>query len=254
MKENLILKKFIKEPVNGTFNLLEEISFFGAKIMDIEDNISITDHSVQYFQSWYQVTDPNDSIQQELAKSNGYQFYELNLFEEDLFILDTVALKFDNHTITKMQQNDLDNKYNTRWEIVVDIKTILREYLFAKIKEQRTFKSLKYSNFMNNNINESIRQYINLNLLDRYKFDGVDLYINYIDIKNNSVYNNLTLKQYDPVYDSSIELPENLVANANVQINNYIDPISTVRITYFQTMPSTNYKFEYYFNIKYQKI
>jgi hypothetical protein len=254
MKENLILKKFVKEPVNGTFNLLEEISFFSAKIMDIEDDISITDLSVQYFQEWYQVTDPNDPVQQELSKNNGYQFYELNLFEEDLFILDTVALKFDHHTITKMQQNDLDNKYNTRWEIIVDIKSILREYLFAKIKEQRTFKSLKYSNFMNNNINESIRQYINLNLLDRYKFNGVDLYINYIDIKNNSVYNNLTLKQYDPVYDSSIELPENLVANANVQINNYIDPISTVRITYFQTMPSTNYKFEYYFNIKYQKI
>lgn len=254
MKENLILKQFTKENVNGTFNLLEEETFFGSKVMEIEDDIIINDKSVQYFQYFYTPITSDDVTGQTLAKNNGYQYFELSQFVEDLFILDVVDLKLNNHTIIKTQQNEIDEKNNTKWLINIDIKNTLKEYLFSKIKERRTFKSLKYTNFLNNNINESVYNYIIQNLLDRYEFNYIDFYIKYTNITSNTIYSNLTLKQYDPQFDSSIELLDNRVTNVNVEINNYIDSLAPVKINYFQTKPSTEYKFDYYFNIHFRKI
>lgn len=254
MKENLILKKFKKELVHGTFNLLEEETFFGSKIMELEDDVIIDDKSVQYFQKYYIVDDPNDATGQTLAKNNGYQYYNLNSFDETFFLLDTVELKFQNHTITKAQQSTIDEKNNTKWIINVDIKTILREYLFARIKERRTFNSITYEELMNNDINNSIYDYITTNLLDRFSFDYVDFYVKYVDIKNNTIWSNLTLKQFDPQYRSDIELEENRNTSVNVEINNYIDPLANLTINYNQTKSSSDYKFDYYFNIYYKKI
>jgi len=254
MKETLILKKFVKENVNGTFNLLEENSFFGSKIMELEDEVIVDDKSIQYFQYYYTSTDPNDTTGQTLMKNNGYQYYNLNSMYETFFILDSVDLKYQNHTIRKATQTTRDEKYNTKWFIDVDIKQILRNYLFAKIKERRTFKCITYDKFINNDINTSIYNYIDLNLLDRFAFDYIDFYIKYIDIKNNTIWSNSTLKQFDPQFRSDIELVANKNTSANVEISNFIDPLANLKINYFQTKPSTDYKFDYYFNIYFKKI
>jgi len=254
MKENLILKKYKKETVNGTFNLLEEETFFGSKVMEIEDDIIIDDKSVQYFQYYYNVLSPNDATGQTLAKNNGYQYFDIDQFQETFFLLDVVDLKLNNHTITKNQQTEIDEKNNTKWVIYIDIKTILKEYLFAKIKERRTFKSLIYTHFMNNNINQSIYNYIDLNLLDRYKFNYLEFYVKYTDIKNNTIYSNSVLKKFDPLFKSDIENVANKNTSVNVEINNFIDPLAPVKINYSQTKTSTDYKFDYYFNIYFKKI
>jgi len=253
MKENLILKKYKKETVNGTFNLLEDESFFSSKIMDIEDNIIIDDKSIQYFQYFINV-DSTDSTGKTLAKNNGYQYNAVDKFKESFFLLDVVELKLINHTISEAQQKDIDRKNNTKWKISINIKNILREYLFAKIKERRTFKSLNYKNFLNNDINNSIYEYINLNILDRYKFDNIIFYSKYTDIKNNTVFSNTILKQFDPKFKSDIELIENKNNDVNIDISNFIDPLANVNIDYFQTKPSSDYKFDYYFNIYFKKI
>lgn len=262
MKDNLQLKKFITESVNGTFNLLEESTFFGSKIMDIEDDIVINDNSIQYFQYYYEITDEliNSAKTEErqvildLAKNNGYQYYTVNEYEETLFIMDIVSLKDEYHTITKIEQSDIDDKLNTKWQINIKIKDILKEYLFAKIKESRTFKSLKFTNFQNNSINNSIYKYIELNLYDRYKFEKVDFFVKYINLKDNTVYNNLTLRQYDPKYNSDIESSEFKVTNINIETNNYLDLLADINLNYSQVKPSTDYKFDYYFNLYYKKI
>lgn len=253
MKDNLQLKKFVTENINGTFNLLEESTIFGSKVMDIEDDIYINDKSIQYFQYFHEITSTGIT-EQELAKNNGYQFYNFNQYEEDLYIMDVVALKDTYHTISKLQQSEIDNKLNTKWKITIKIKDILKEYLFAKIKEYRTFKALSYINFQNNNINDSIYNYININLLDRYKFDRLDLFINYINIKDNTIYSNLILKQYDPKYNSAIELPGFKVTNINLETSNYLDLLADININYSQIKPSSDFKFDYYFNIYYKKI
>ena len=242
MKDNLQLKKFKTEPVQGVYNIVEEKTFFCSKVMDIEDIVTISNSSVQY----YQINKPDDT-------SFGYQYYIQN-FSEELNILDIIKLKLNNHNISLLQQSIIDEENNTKWKLQIYAKTVLTEYLFAKIKEARTFKSMKYSNFINKNINKSIYDYITMNLLDRYAFKTADLYIYYIDIKDNNLYSNLTIKQYDPQFNSSIELPINLIKNINISQIDALDSLSDVIIEYSQIKPSTDYKFDYYFNLYFEKI
>jgi len=254
MKDNLILKKFKTENVNGTFNLLEEETIFGSKVMDIEDNIFINDEGIKYYQYYYNIIDPNDLSGQTLAKNNGYQFFDVDVYNETFNILDLVELKYNNHTIIQSQQTDVDKKNNTKWIIDINARKILREYLFAKIKERRTFRSLRYTNFLNNDINKSIYDYIDMNINDRYAFNYIEFFVKYTDIKNNTIYSNTTLKQFDPTFANYIESVENKNTSVNVEVSNLIDPLSNIKINYFQTKPSTNYKFDYYFNIYFKKI
>jgi hypothetical protein len=253
MKDDLMLKKFKKENVNGTFNLKDLTTFFNSKLIDIEDNILINDFGVQYFQL-FETSENIEIINNLENKNNGYQYYNLDTNIETLFILDLVDLKYNNHSIIKTQQEEIDEINNTRWQININIKNILKEYLFAKIKEMRCFKVFSYENFQNNNINESIYKYIEYNLLDRYKFVKIDLFIKYININENTVYSNMTLKQYDPMYNSSIETNENKIKNISLVTNNFIDYLSDITINYYQTKPSSDYKFDYYFNVYYEKI
>jgi len=247
MKDSLQLKKFKTENINGTFNIKEEKSFFGTKLMDIEDELYLTDKSIQYLEVYKSGTTLE-------TKNNGYQYSEINLFEEKLFLMDIVTLKYDNHTIKKSLQLKIEEEENTRWEIDIDIKQILIDYLFAKIKKARTFKSLSFENFSNKNINKSIKSYIFENIIDRYEFVSIDLFIKYIDIENNHIYETSAIKQYDPLFNQSIGLPEYKISNSNIELDIYLDKLAPIKVNYFQTKSSLQYKFDYYFNLKYRKI
>jgi len=247
MKDSLMLKKYQIEDVSGLYNLKEEKSFFGTKIMDIDDNISITDKSIQYYEI-REIGTPEDEL------NNGYQYFKLNDILEKITILDVVNIKYENHIISKSLQDSDIEKNNTKWEIKIDIKNILRQYLFGKIKEMRTFKSLSYDLFSNNNINSSIYEYIEMNILDRYELDKIELYVKYINIKDNVVYSNIVFKQYDPLFNQSIELEENLVRNTNLTLDLYLDKLAPITINYSQVKSSSEYKFDYYYNLYFKKI
>ena len=255
MKDTLMLKKYNNQTINGTYNLFEERSFFGSKMMEIEDDININNTSIQYYQYFIDTSIFTGSTFLELAKNNGFQYYILNKNLETFFIDDLVQLKLDYHTISKFQQNDIDLKNNTKWQINIDVSDILKYYLFYNIKSSRTFKGLKYTNFINQNINNSILEYITNNVLNRYKFDSIDLYVQYSQINLSSdIYNYRTLLQYNPVFDSSVELTENKVNNVSIPQDNNIDQLSNVILIYNQIKPSTQWTFSYYFNIHYKKI
>jgi len=255
MKDDLILKKYNTTPINGTYNLLEEKTFFGSKMMEVEDEISINNKTIQYYQYYIDTIIYTGTTYLDNAKNNGFQNYIFNKSIETLFVQDLVQLKLDNHSIIKYQQNDIDLKNNTRWQITINIKNILQQYLFYKIKESRTFKGLKYTNFLNQNINQSILDYINLNVVDRYKFDTIDFYVQYYKINQDStIYNFNSLLQYEPIFDSSVELPENIITNTNVQQGDAVNQLSNINLIYAQIKPSTEWKFDYYFNIHYKKI
>ena len=247
MKDSLMLKKYKVESVSGSYNLTEEKTFFGTKIMDIEDSISITDKSIQYYE-----LDIVGTLLEEA--NNGYQYQELNKTIEIVRIFDVVDIKNNNHKIKKTLQDVQSEINNTHWEITIDIKSILRQYLFGKIKEMRTFKSMMNTTFINKNINNSIYNYIDKNILDRYELDKIELYVKYIDIKNNVIYSNLAIKQYDPLFNQSIELDKYLVRNTNLKLDLYLDKLAPIIVDYYQTKSSSEYKFDYYYNIFFKKI
>ena len=51
MRRNYISPEFNYVPVYGTLNMEEESSYFGSKMLEIEDSINIGNESVVYYQN-----------------------------------------------------------------------------------------------------------------------------------------------------------------------------------------------------------
>ena len=51
MRRSYISPEFKYDKVFGTYNMLEQSSFFGSKMLEIEDTISISNQSILYYQT-----------------------------------------------------------------------------------------------------------------------------------------------------------------------------------------------------------
>lgn len=241
MKSDLMLNKFDKIPVAGTNSVKEFRNYFGSKMVEIEDSIIIDDISIQY------------SEIQEDGNNNGFQDYVVNNMEI-IKIINLTDMKKLYSSIELLPQSSVDLENNTRWVIKINAKKILQEYLFLKLKENRTFKCVYYKDLYGYDVNTFIRYYIDENILNRYKFDRVDLYVNYINVATyNDVFGDVSLK-YNPIMNKNIAVSDNLVKNVNLQQISNIIYLDELKIAYNQIKKSTEYKFDYYFNIHYTKI
>lgn len=238
MKSDLIISRYKTECVIGTKSSFDARTFFGSKMIDIEDNISIDDSSIQYSE----VSGADDK------REDGYQYYIDADEVEKYFLIDLNTIKINNYSITLSSQHDIELKTITKWNINIKWKNILVDYIFLKLKEARTFKAIKYSDVLNENINIYIKSYITDNLLSRYNFESIDFYIKYVDLENGNEHTtpNLSL---NPVYDATIKSVENKIQNLNnVVFSDYLD------ISYNQTESSKNKTFHYYFELNMVKI
>jgi hypothetical protein len=240
MKNNLILKKFSTNSVPGTMNQKELRTFFGGKIIYSEDNIYINNDSINFSQV---VSDVN----------NGYQYYDVSLVKnkEVNYYENLTDLKANNQSISLFSQNSASLNNNTKWEITINGSTILKDYLFFKIKEQRVFKNINSDEVYSNDINNAIYEYINANIFGRYRLNKIDFYVNYYDIKTQSIQDNIYL-QYNPNFDVNVYKSENL---SNMNIAGF-DPykFDLITIQYSQSKPSNQYSFNYYFDLNFTKI
>ena len=50
MRRNYISPEFLNNKIYGTYNMIEESNFFGSKMMDIEDMITIDTQDIIYYQ------------------------------------------------------------------------------------------------------------------------------------------------------------------------------------------------------------
>jgi hypothetical protein len=121
---------------------------------------------------------------------------------------------------------------------------ILRNYIFHKIKQVRTFKGIKNSDTYSKSVNDSIYAYIDNNIIKRYELNKVNLYLEY---KSLTEINNL--KRYEVNYNSNIE--KVLFTKYRSEFNS---DKSIVKIYFRQEKLSTDFTFEYYFDILYNKI
>jgi len=229
MRRTYISPEYQNRAVYGTLNMVEESTFFGAKMLEVEDTISIDNQDIIYYQ-----------------KLNGEQLD----FSVESSLSSTVysssTNKLDNHTLiidTTQPKYQLDN--NTRWILTIDLKTILTEYLYATLKKYRTFEGVKNEMTMFNDINVGIRNYIQFNVLNRYKLKNVEIYVRYQDLRDQS------LLRYKNKWDNTIINPTyNLT---KFQTETEFDD-SSIKITFNQEKPSNTYSMDYYFNILFEKI
>lgn len=229
MRRNYISPEFIYKKVNGTFNTLEQSSFFGSKMLNIADNIAIKNDNVIYYQ--------NSNFEQIDINS------ERNISQ---VIYDSVVDKKKNHKITiDDSQTEIERNGNAKWILDIQLRAILRNSIFATLKKFRTFEGVLNNMTINNSVDSAISDYIDKNILPRYKFSKIELFYKEIDL--------LTIGglKYNNQFDDSIESGSTLITAFETNTDsNDID----LRLKFSQQKSADYYAFRYYYNLYFDKI
>lgn len=224
MRRSYISPEFSKTNVFGSFNSFEESNFFGSKMLEIEDIIEIKDQNIIYYQN-----SKNEQIDINVESTQNSTIYSS---------FDTKQL---NHKLIIDESQPIDQKKKkTRWLIDIDINNILTEFIFANIKKERTFQSLTNDMVVSKDVNVYIRNYIQNNVLDRYRLIGIDLFIDYLDINSNgnlrykNIFDKRTFNRFDKF-------------RLETKTNN-------ITLTFDQEKDSDQFSFKYFFNLRFEKI
>lgn len=229
MRRTYISPEFIYQKVNGTFNMQEHSSFFGSKMIEIDDEIVIKNDNI----IWHQLP---SGEQLNANTENGLPDSSY----------DAVISKKNNHSLEiDISQSDFDKDNNTKWILDIEIRIILRDYIFALMKKFRTFNGVSNNMTTNNNVNAAIISYIDNNILNRYKFKKVEFFLQPFDL--------LTVGglMYDNKFDMSIESKNTLFT----KIQTITDPNDVdVKLIFNQDANANRFSFNYYFNLFFEKL
>lgn len=241
MRRTYISPEYDYSRIYGTFNMKEESSIFGSKMLEIDDTIIIDDQSLVYFQS-------STKEQLDLTIESSLTPISYSSSED----------KRVNHTLViDPSQSASQRDSNTQYILTIDLKTILSNYIFATLKRWRTFEGVRNDMTKNGDIDFAMREYILKNVIDRYKLNGVELYLKYIDIQSQNIlkFDNLWAG-YSNEYRTS-SLPAD-IGTSQYQLKKFqsqteFDYSSTV-ITFSQEKKSSEFCFDYFFKLFYEKI
>lgn len=265
MRRNYISPEFKYSKENGTFNMIEERSFMGSKMLEIEDSIIIDNRDIIYYQ-----------------KSNGEQ---VSLSQEKLLppvIYSMTKQKKSNHLLViDEHQTEFEKLNNTKWILEINIGDLLRNYIFSQLKSSRVFENVLNSNTRKNNTNQAIYDYVEQNVLDKYRFEKIDLYLKYNSLLEPGNFQStnipIELLESDKLASGTSPTgddidPSFLVSNGNVYMEstyvsgspkiNIEDKIQSdlsynqdkLIIKFKQSKKRSEYNFNYYFNIIFKKI
>lgn len=230
MRRTYISPEFEYVPVYGTLNMREESSFFGSKMLEILDSIEITNENIIYYQN-----------------ANGEQLDESVELALPQVVYDTVSDKQANHTLTiDDSQTETQKNGNAKWILDINIRSVLRNYIFANLKKFRTFDSVQNLMVRDKNVNSAITNYIDNNILDRYKFERIELFYKPVDLLS------VGGLKFKNTYDVNIEIVPNTIYS---KIQTETDPeYIDMRVIFFQDSPASQYSFKYYFNLYFEKL
>jgi hypothetical protein len=229
MRRNYISPEFEYTKVHGTLNMIEESSYFGSKMLEIEDTITVGSKSIIYYQ-----------------KESREQLDYASESKLSPVLFDIVSYKLDSQRITlDISQSASQKNDKTKWILNISLKDILVNYIFGILKEYRTFEGVANHMTSYNDVDVAIKNYINNNVLNRYKFKSIDLYLQYKDLKGQNVlkYNNL-FSQLAETNGSKLNKIE--------AFTDYNQTLLEVRFS--QEKSSSEYSFDYYFNLNFEKI
>jgi hypothetical protein len=215
--------------IYGTFNMVEESNFFAAKMLEVEDSIYVSNQNIIYYQK-----STGEQIDLAIESSLPTQVY-------------SASDNMKSHQILTLDDSQLDyqKESNTKWILNIDLRDILSDYLFAIMKRYRTFEGISNPLTRTNDVNTAIREYISNNVTNRYKLSRLDLYVSYTDLRSQNVL------RYKNNWKSTIVSDSNLLKKKQMDVA--FDE-STLKLLFTQEKPSSQYNFDYYFNILFEKI
>ena len=99
--------------IYGTFNMVEESNFFGAKMLEVEDSIYVSNQNIIYYQR-----PTGEQIDLAIESSLPTQVYSAsdNMKSHQKLTLDDAQL-------------DYQKESNTKWILNIDLRDILSDYL-----------------------------------------------------------------------------------------------------------------------------
>lgn len=229
MRRDYISPEFTKNYVFGTYNMAEQSTFFGAKMLEIEDKITVATENFVWFQ-----------------RSNGEQTDLETEKTIDTYVFTSTDSKQKNHTLTLDPSQPAFKRENaTVWILNVNVNTILSEYIFAELKRNRTFEGVTSKMTLDNNVDQAIRTYVSRNVLDRYKLTGIDLYLSYVELAKNK-----SLK-FKNVWDQDVAVAPNLFNKVQYTMDSKNEKLTMI---FEQQRPGSSHNFKYFFNLKFDKI
>lgn len=188
MKKNAIVKDYANIPVSGVYNMKEKANMLCSKMMDIEDVVRIS----------YNFS-PGDMPILLTVTRRPQAISLLNISNSSVKERAVKSLKIDK------EQSALDTGSLTKWVFEFDSKYLLREYLYNEIytlNPQSPFRLIPKDNIPGNKISKLCYDYIDQNILDRYRLKEFILWTTFHELKNNVVPGTGT----DPVLNPEIKL------------------------------------------------
>lgn len=229
MKRNYISPEYNHVKVFGTLNMKEESSFFGSKMLEIEDSLLVGNGGIIYYQN---------QLGEQLDLSIENSLPSLVYSESDD--------KKNNHVlIIDESQTSFQRDNQTRYILTINLQSILNNYLFAILKQHRTFEGVKNNMTYNNDVSFSMKEYISKNILDRYKFDKIELFVKYNDLRDQSILR-FSNTWNDQIGQESLKLKR-------LETKTEFDQ-SSIEVKFSQEKSSSLYSFEYYFNLFWSKL
>jgi hypothetical protein len=229
MRRNYISPEYQHKRVYGTYNMIEESNFFAAKMIDIEDSISIGFDDIIFYQN--NKGEQLDFSIESSIKSNNY------------------SPVIDKKELHKIQLEDAQAKYeldkNAKWYLTIEIKKILLNYIFALMKRYRSFEGIRNDMTLEGNVNEALKKYILNNIYDRYRLRTIDVYLRYNDLKKRNALRYVTTWNADIVNEKNKIKKTRLETSVDNQI---------VKIYFTQEQPADSYNFDYFFIPIFDKI
>src|ERR1039457_1895728 len=114
MRKSYISPEFTYTNVNGTYNMVEQSSFFGSKMLSIDNSIFISNNSIIYYQRIN-----NEQIDLQIEKSLPPIIYNASTDK-----LNNSSLSLDKSQSTFQLSNQ------TSWILNINLNQILSNYIF----------------------------------------------------------------------------------------------------------------------------
>lgn len=243
MRKDSIVKDYKNLSVPGTFVMKEKTNFLCGKMMDIEDTIRIS----------------YDYTFNELLNLSTIEANSVLSFSYDGIKQNSILSLTEDKTQSTSESNS-----NTKWIFEFDSKMLLREYLYNEIytlNPQSPFKQITQDLTPSDNINQLCMEYIDANVLDRYRLKEFILWTEYYDLKMNTVPGTgtsllnpeLKLLYKTPIFNIKA-IPEINPdkSKQTISTKEYLD--GKYEIYYKQTKSSQFSTFLYYFDVIFEKI
>jgi len=232
MRRDYISPEFDYSRTFGTYDMTETSSLFGSKMLEIEDELDLHNQSIIYYQNLQK-----EQIDISVESSLPAIIYSVS---DD---------KKSKHTLSINEtQNEFQRNGNTKYILTIQLEELLMGYIFATLKNSRTFEGVRNKMCRKNDIDGSISEYIIKNILNRYKLDKIDLYLKYNDLRSQTA---LRFSNKWSVDTDSISTNNYLLKK--LEIDTSFDR-SSAKINFNQEKSSQSYNFDYYFKLNFKKI